>query len=251
MQRYFITSDQLVDNQVIMKKDDVHHIVTVMRGNVGDNVIVCCDKKSYLTEITELNKSEVLLKIVETKEEDVELPVFVSIAQGIIKGDKFDFVIQKGTECGAHVFLPVAMKRSVAKIEANKAAKKVERWQKIALEAARQAHRQVVPAVMEPVDVKDLVAMACEYDVCLFAYESFDAASKNRLATVANGLSAGQRVLVLIGPEGGIDETEVTTLETAGFQTIGLGPRILRTETAPIYVMAALSYALEIAKKEV
>ena len=246
MQRYFINNKQLINDQVTIQGDDVHHITNVMRGSVGERLMVCCEKKSYLAEITLLSKTEVRLRVVEEKEENVELPVFVTIAQGIVKGDKFDLVIQKGAECGASGFVPVVMKRSVARIDGAKADKKVARWQKIALEAARQSHRQVVPVVKMPVDMRGFLELAANYDVCLFAYEAFDDEARYKLADVIGYLESGMRVLVLIGPEGGIDEDEVVLLTEAGFKAIGLGPRILRTETAPIYVLSALSYGLEI-----
>ena len=249
MQRYFIKNDQLVDNQMIIVGDDVHHILHVMRANVGERLILCtCDKKSYLAEITHLNKMEVRVKVVESMKENIELPIFVMIAQGIMKGDKFDLVVQKATECGASAFTPVSMKRSVARLDVNKADKKVLRWQKIALEAARQSHRQVVPHVGMPVDIKELISMRTEYDLCLFAYEGYCEDAQHGLADVMSELEPGMRVLVLIGPEGGIDGLEFDLLVIAGFKEIGLGPRILRAETAPIYVMAALSYALEICR---
>ena len=247
MQRYFIKSDQLVKDQVTIVGDDVHHIRDVMRASVGDHIILCaCDKKSYLVEITYLNKMEVKVKVVETREENVELPISVTIAQGITKGDKFDLVLQKATECGASGFVPVVMKRSVAKIDVQKADKKILRWEKIVMEAARQSHRQVVPSVYMPVDMEGLVLMAAEYDVCLFAYEGYCEDSQHGLADAISKLESGLRLLILIGPEGGIDGLEFDLLVHAGFKEVGLGPRILRTETAPIYVMAALSYALEI-----
>ena len=249
MQRYFINSNQLVDDKATITGEDVHHITTVMRAKVGDELLLVCDAQvTYLVAILTMSKTEVTVQIMAEKRENVELPIAVTIAHGITKGDKFDLVVQKGTECGAGTFLPVAMKRSVAKIDPAKAAKKVERWQKISLEAARQAHRQHVPAVMTPVDIKDLVAMTKDYDMCLFAYEGFDEASRKGLATAVNQLKPGARLLVLVGPEGGIDQTEVAHLTSAGFLSIGLGPRILRTETAPIYILSALSYALEVSR---
>jgi len=227
--------------------DDVHHISTVMRANVGDQLILCTDDaRSFLANITHLAKAEVHVEVVTTKKEAVELPVFVTIAQAITKGDKFDLIVQKGTECGASAFVPIAMKRSVAKIEPTKAGKKVQRWQKIALEAARQSHRQMVPEVGMPVDVAQLLRLAAAYDVCLFAYEEEGRDRSRALADAVAKMQAGARVLVLIGPEGGIDEVEASALLEAGFTAVGLGPRILRTETASIYVMSAISYALEI-----
>jgi len=252
MQRYFIKNDQLIDDdQAIIIGDDVHHIRDVMRFSVGDRIILCTyDKRSFLAEITYLNRMEIAAKVVEEKAENVELPIFVTISQGITKGDKFDLVVQMATECGASDFVAVAMKRSVAKIDEKKTQKKVERWQRIALAAARQSHRQIVPSIKMPVDLKGLVAMACEYDVCIFAYEmraqTSDLRPQNVLADVIRKFKPRMRVLVLIGPEGGIDESEAHILIEAGFKEVGLGPRILRTETAPIYVMSTISYALEI-----
>lgn len=247
MQRYFIKSEQLVNQQAIITGDDVHHIRDVMRASIGDQIMLCtCDKTSYLVQVIGLKKEEVKVQVVEKKEMHAELPIFVTIAQGITKGDKFDWVLQKATECGASAFVPVAMKRSVAKVDAKKADKKVERWQKIVLEAARQSHRQVVPTVSFPVDINGLIAMTSQYDVCLFAYEGHGVDASRELARAIDRFDTGMRVLILIGPEGGIDESEVDDLMKAGFTAVGLGPRILRTETAPIYIMSAISYALEI-----
>jgi len=247
LQRYFIKEDQIRDDQITIVGPDVHHMVNVMRFGVGDQMILCTDqKKSYVVEILSLAKTEVQVKVVAEKSEFVELPVSVSIAQGIIKSDKMDWVVQKGTECGASGFVPVRMKRSVAKVDPKKASSKACRWQKIALEAARQSHRQMVPIVADVASFSQLLTMQQQYDVCLFAYEAFDAKDKQRLATTLRDVEDGARVLILIGPEGGIDETEVHALTDAGFLPIGLGPRILRTETAPIYVLSAISYVLEI-----
>ena len=250
MQRYFIKKEQIKKGVATIVGTDVHHITSVMRARVGDALLLCtCEKETFRVEIIDLDKAEIRAKITEKKEEKVELPVFVTIAQGITKGDKFDLVVQKGTECGASAFVPVAMKRCVAKIEANKAPKKVMRWQKIALEAARQAHRQSVPEIATPTDLHNLIKQASAYDVCLFAYEAFETKDQKNLAAIVAQLTPGARVLVLIGPEGGIDEKEVALLQAVGFVPIGLGPRILRTETAPLYVLAALSYGLEIERR--
>ncbi|MCL1991063.1 MAG: 16S rRNA (uracil(1498)-N(3))-methyltransferase [Defluviitaleaceae bacterium] len=250
MQRYFIKSEQLKADEGWIVGSDVHHVTHVMRGQVGDRVVVCTDaQQSYVVEITAIDQSKVWFKRVETKEEEVELPVSVTLAQGLIKGDKFEWVVQKATECGVHCFLPVVMQRSVVKLDVKKVDQKVTRWQKIALEAARQAHRQVVPVIKQPMSLQQLMAQASQYEVCLFAYEQSGITHVDSLSRVINQLEAGMRVLILIGPEGGIDSSEAAMLTEAGFISVGLGPRILRTETAPIYVMSALSYGLEIERR--
>jgi len=247
MQRYFIEKTQLINDEAIITGEAAHHLRNVMRASIGEQVIICTGKQSsYLAEITHLHKMNITVRIVEKRKENVELPIFVTIAQGITKADKFDLVLQKATECGATAFIPVAMQRSVAKIEATKAAKKNQRWQKIVLEAARQSHRQIVPKVANPLAINDLISLTSQYDICLFADEAYATNCQKPLAKIMDKLKRDLRILVLIGPEGGIADSEVELLTNAGFSAIGLGPRILRTETAAIYLMSALSYVLEI-----
>ena len=180
-------------------------------------------------------------------EAQTELPIEVTIAQGLPKGDKFEWVIQKATECGASEFIPLEMERSVVKLDARKAGKKIERWNKIAKEAAEQSHRQMVPNVTSVQTLKQLLANASQYDICLFAYE--ETAKQGELAQLKQTLSTIEnykKLLVIVGPEGGISEKEETILLESGFKPCALGPRILRTETAPIYILSAISYALEL-----
>ena len=248
MQRYFVNGDQISGEQVLIMGEDVHHISNVMRMQIGDEVIVCAEGAgSYVASIAEIGKDLVRCGVVSELDESRELPVSVTIAQGIVKADKFDLVLQKGTECGASGFVPVRMNRSVAKIDARKVDGKVSRWRKIVKEAARQSHRQVVPEVREVVDFSHLVELRSNFDVCVFAYElSAGKEIKGALARVMSEIRNGAKVLVLVGPEGGIADCEVSALCEAGFLPVSLGPRILRTETAPIYVLSAISYALEL-----
>lgn len=247
MQRYFFKTNQIVDEVITVTGEDVHHIVNVMRMEVGDRFFLCSDEQvTYLVAVTAISKAEVVTRIIEQRNENVEMPIFITLAQGIAKGDKFDAVVQKATECGISTFIPVAMKRSIAKIDEKKLAKKLSRWEKIALEATRQSHRQVVPKIEAPIDIKKLISLSKDYDVCFFAYEAHTSEVAGKLAQIAAELQPGMRVLALIGPEGGIDVDEVMQLVNADFKMVGLGPRIMRTETAPIYLLSALSYALEI-----
>lgn len=247
MQRYFIDGTLEVGKIVTIIGESVHQLTKVMRSTIGDCIKLSSENnQSAFGEIIEILKHEIRVKVVEIIEEKVELPVNVTIAQGLIKGDKFDWVIQKATECGANFFIPVRMKRSVVKIEDKKTASKVQRWQKISFEAARQSHRQVVPKVSEVIDFSELIKIKDSFDLCLFAYENYEKNSVHSLATHIRNMKRDNKILVVIGPEGGIDDKEVKLLVDAGFDSIGLGPRILRTETAPIYFLSAISYELEI-----
>lgn len=247
MQRYFLKNHQFQDKQVRITDEDAHHIARVMRMVVGEQIIVCNEEKEcYYLTLTSVTSDEVIGEIKEAIEADTELPIDVTIAQGLPKGDKFEWVIQKATECGAAHFMPVGMERCVVKLDAKKEVKKVERWNKIAKEAAEQSHRQAVPTVHAVQSFKAFLEQAKQYDICLFAYE--ETAKKGELAQLKQTLKEikpGATLLLLVGPEGGISEKEVELLTQQGFKPCALGPRILRTETAPIYALSAISFALE------
>lgn len=248
MQRYFLKNHQFHDQMAVITGDDAHHISRVMRMGLSDQVIICNeDKVCYLSTIEQMDGQEIKVKLDSKVASETELPIDVTIAQGLPKGDKFEWVIQKATECGAFAFIPLIMDRSVVKLDEKKSLKRLERWDKIAKEAAEQSHRQMVPEVFPLHSLKQLIAKASEYDVCLFAYEEI--AKQGRLSQLKQSLteiSPGEKMLVIIGPEGGISESEERLLIESGFKPCALGARILRTETAPIYVMSAISYALEL-----
>jgi len=248
MQRYFLKNEQFQDKKVWITGQDAHHIVRVMRLAVGDKAIVCNENNAcYNMTIVAIEPNQVIGAISAARKENTELPVAVTIAQGLPKGDKFELVLQKGTECGATQFMPIKMERSIVKIEPKKEAKKLERWHKIVKEAAEQAHRQRVPVIHKVIDFEQALTLVHDFDVCLFAYEETakigDMRSLNKILTKT---LPGSKILVLIGPEGGISKREAIKLLEAGFTACAIGPRILRTETAAIYLLSAISYALEL-----
>lgn len=248
MQRYFVGESEWQGETVTILGDDHHHIARVMRMKSGDEMVcVRPDGKSALCEIEEITDVKVMANVVKWNHETSELPVHIIIASGLPKGDKLEWIIQKGTELGAYEFVPFTASRSVVKIESKKVAKKVERWQKIAKEAAEQSHRSRIPAVAEPVSVKELIKLSSRYQHKLIAFE--EEARIGESAVLSSALShcqAGDSLLIVFGPEGGLTQEEVSQLIENGFKACGLGPRILRTETAPLYALAAASYHLEL-----
>ncbi|MFJ5621440.1 16S rRNA (uracil(1498)-N(3))-methyltransferase [Peribacillus loiseleuriae] len=249
MQRYFLERDAFVDEGTIqITGADFHHITRVMRMNVGDQLIcVKPDGQAGLAEIVDVTSETVLATVVKWLKEDKELPIKLAIASGLPKGDKLEVIVQKGTELGAHEFIPFIAARSVVKWDDKKAGKKIERLQKIAKEAAEQSHRTVRPFVTEPLNLGGLIKYANGYDVKMVAFEeSAKQGEKGALVSALQNIKAGQSMLFVFGPEGGLSEGEVTQLTEAGFTLCGLGPRILRTETAPLYALAAVSYQLEL-----
>ncbi|WP_053367187.1 16S rRNA (uracil(1498)-N(3))-methyltransferase [Bacillus sp. FJAT-27245] len=246
MQRYFV--EKLEDGRFILEGDDRFHIVKVMRMGIGDHIIcVNPGARSAVCEIAEITGETVAADVVKWNDGTTELPIQVAIASGLPKGDKLEWIIQKGTEMGAHKFIPFAAARSVVKLDEKKSGKKAERWQKIAKEAAEQSHRNVLPEVMAPIDFRALLLESNNYDAKLVAYEEESRAGETSAfsGTLAN-IKPGDSLLIVFGPEGGLSEGEVDQLKGHGFQLCGLGPRILRTETAPLYALAAISYHLEL-----
>jgi 16S rRNA (uracil1498-N3)-methyltransferase len=249
LQRYFVSNEQFFnDQQIVIVGDDYHHIVRVMRMNEGEKIVCCIENgKSALCEITQITSDRVVANIIEWLEEQTELPVKVYIAHGLPKGDKLELVIQKGTELGAFSFIPFLAARSVVKWDEKKGDKKVDRWRKIAKEAAEQSQRTRIPSVHQPISIRELIEISSNIDYKIIAYEEeARKGEKANLTKVLQEIKAGQSLLAVFGPEGGFSEKEVTLLKENGFISCGLGPRILRTETAPLYLLAAVSYQLEL-----
>lgn len=247
MQRYFV-NQTINDGRFFISDDDFHHIVRVMRMKIGDQII-CVDSynKSAVCRIVEITESGIAAEVVKWIEGSSELPINVTIVSGLPKGDKLEWIIQKGTELGAHQFIPFISERSVVKWDEKKAEKKVERWQKIAKEAAEQSHRTILPEVMKPINLKSLLKLSEGVDYKLIAFE--EEAKQGEKAILAKTLAEmndGQSLMFVFGPEGGLSEHEVAILRDNGFLTCGLGPRILRTETAPLYALSAVSYHFEL-----
>lgn len=245
MQRYFV--ENFRDNRFYISQEDRHHILKVMRLKEGDDIICVHDGKSALCSIAEITDDWIVAEVVKWDNDSVELPVQVAIASGLPKGDKLELVIQKGTELGASRFIPFTASRSVVKWDEKKAAKKVERWNKIAKEAAEQSHRQFLPAVDHPKSFKSLIEEGKDFNYKLIAFEEDAKAGESSvLHKTLSEMKKGQSLLFVFGPEGGLTIDEVALLKEHGFLSCGLGPRILRTETAPLYALSVLSYQTEL-----
>lgn len=246
MQRYFV--DQTTEGRFIIKGDDYRHIVKVMRLKENDHIICTTSSgEGAICQIAEITDEQVVADVVQWEVVSSELPIRVTIASGLPKGDKLEWIIQKGTELGAYSFVPVTTSRSVVKWDEKKADKKVERWQRIAKEAAEQSHRRMVPTVATPINIARLISLSKDYSCKLIAYEEeAKQGESSTLARTLQQLKNGESVLVVFGPEGGLAESEIELLSQAGFISCGLGPRILRTETAPLYVLSVISYQFEL-----
>jgi len=237
MHRFFIP--QLYNEEMSITGVDAKHIGKVLRMQPGDKLqIVSDDGVSALAEVTAISETTVTVRCLEVLAESHEPAVKITLAQGLAKGEKMDFIIQKAVELGAHSIVPVAMEHSVVRLDGAKADKKVERWQKIAEAAAKQSKRDIIPQVQAVQSVSQMLANNnCKTKI--IAYECED-----RMSLKAALREAGQLddLLLIIGPEGGISEGELSKAREAGAVPVSLGRRILRAETAGLVAMSAIFY---------
>lgn len=247
MQRYFIDSPFNDELEATIVGDSARHIAKVMRMQSGDKIIVVSQGTAHITEIININQ-DVTVKQTGEIIPSPEMPLKVSIACGLPKGDKLELIAQKGTELGMFELIPFVAERSIVKWDEKKAKKNTERLQKIALEAAEQSHRTLIPMTHQPMTFKQLLAIIPNYDAVFIADEE-DAklATRTKFAEKLKKVSENklQSILCIFGPEGGISRKESEALLAVGAQTMSLGPRILRAETAPLYALAAISYEFE------
>lgn len=244
MHHFFVDPSNINGKRIVITGSDVNHIKNVLRMNIGDEISVSngLDGREYRCGIDEIGE-EVICTLRFIKEENIELPSKVYLFQGLPKSDKLEMIVQKCVELGVYEVIPVAMKRCVMKVEPKKVASKTARWQGIAEAAAKQSKRSVIPTVKEVMGFKEAIQYAENLDVLLIPYEMAEGMEYTR--EVIESIRPGQSVGIIIGPEGGIDDTELALAKENGFKEITLGKRILRTETAGLTVMSILMYHLE------
>lgn len=252
VQRYFVGNDQIHDEHVTIEGDDAHHILKVMRMKPGERLIVCNENaQAFSCFVEEGTGQRVRCRIDHQVEEERELPIHVTIVQGLPKGDKLELIVQKATELGVTAFIPFESERAIVKWEQPlKVQKKLDRLRKIAKEAAEQSHRSMVPLIESPISLIELLAKKDDYTHKIVAFEEEAKRGERRgFANLLQSIKQGESLLVVIGPEGGLSEQEVDAFKESGFESVGLGPRILRTETAPLYVLSAVSYHFELSMR--
>lgn len=246
MYHFFVEEHAIADGFVHITGGDVNHIRNVLRMNVGEQVIISRKNAGgdadYYCVLTQITEQEVTARI-DWTEETRELKNKIYLFQGLPKGDKMELIIQKSVELGAHEVIPVAMNRSVVKLDAKKEAGKLKRWQAISESAAKQSKRGIIPEIKPVMTVKEALLYAKNMDVKILPYENEEGIARTK--SVMEAIRPGERVAVFIGPEGGFAPEEVEAARSAGFCTVTLGKRILRTETAGLMTLSVLAYTLE------
>lgn len=247
MRKFFVSSNQINNNEIQIINEDVNHIKNVLRLEIGEKIKIC-DKNTrinYVSEISEISNKYVNCTILEIAENEAEGNVELHIFQGLPKSDKMELIIQKGTELGVSEFIPVAFKRSIVKLSEKDEVKKIDRWNKIAEVASKQSGRDLVPIVRNVENIKSICNEISNYDIVLVAYELEESNYiKNELLKLKNK-KQNYKIAIVIGPEGGIEQEEINILKENGAKIISLGKRILRTETVALQVSSIIMYELE------
>ena len=240
MPKFFIPVED-VQGDLLVIREDAHHILHVLRKESGDYLTVCDGHgQDYQCEIVSAAADGVECRILQRKPAETEPLVKLTLFQGLPKAEKMEWLLQKGVEIGICEFVPVAAERSIVKLEDKKAASKLTRWNKIAESAAKQSGRGVLPVVQPVMTVQEAIKTFDKYDLVLVLYEED---RKRSLKTILRDQKVmPQNVALWIGPEGGFEPSEVEQLVSAGAVTAGLGPRILRTETAGMTAAALILY---------
>ncbi len=239
MQRYFI-EEQLTDTLMVNEKEIVHHAANVMRNHVGEQICLVSNGREVIYEITAISNEEIELSLNEEIIDNNELSTKVDAAIAFLKKDNFELSLQKLVELGVNSVKPIKFERNVVKLD-GKWHKKSKRYEEILKSAAKQSRRNYIPTIAEPQTLKQLDVS--DYDLVIVCYEL---EKETSLYDLDKDISSSNKILFLIGPEGGISESEINLLnENEKTRVITLGKRILRAETAVISTMGNLAMLIE------
>lgn len=236
MQRYFVIEKQ--NDDLILSPDDVHHIKNVMRNKPGDFIECIYQEKLYICKI--IDPTSPIVRIIEERQENHELPLDITIAIALVKEQKMDLILQKLTELGITRVIPLKMERSIIQLDEQKFKKKKARWQTICKEAAEQSKRNKIPEIMDIHTLKQLKDLSFD--------QKFICSTRNQANFINNYLQAKDtcaKMIFVIGPEGGIAPKEEDLLIDNNYIPITFGHRIMRVETAAIYIASIINYLYE------
>lgn len=247
MQQYFYSDILQIGDHFQLNDDDFHHIINVMRLKNQDEIhVVDAERQTYRCQLHSISDKEWELEVLEQVHFERELPVNVIVACGLSKNDKLDWIVQKATETGMTEFIPLVLKRDVVKWDPKKAQKRVERLQRIAKEAAQQSKREVIPYVHNLMTLQEMAEIIKANHRWVMYEDTAKSGQHGALKTAFESVKPTDIIIAVFGSEGGFDPSEIQYLSEQNYLSCSLGPRILRAETAPIYLLSALSYQLEL-----
>lgn len=247
MQQYFLNEELNINSTYELSKDDSNHIVRIMRKQKDDKVYVVFNKEiKYICTIIDNNVDKVLVTPYEQVDGSNELSTKITVAIPPLKNDKIEYLIQKLTELGVSNILLFNSERNIAKIKKDKVDSKLNRWSKIVKEAAEQSKRNLIPDITYVDSLRDLIIFSEKYNHKVVAYEKESVNEDNiNLKNLLHSNLNNKDVIAVFGSEGGLSENEINILTENNFDVIGLGKRILRAETAPLYFVSCVAYFSE------
>ena len=237
-----IQRKKIKNDQALITGSEARHVGRVLRLDVGDTINLLDEMGwKYRGVITGKKTEAIEVRVLEKYPPRKESSIKIVLGQALPKSQKMDYIVQKATELGVDSIIPFFSTRTVPKLDGNRQEKKVERWGKIVLEATKQCGRTVIPQVEKIVTFKEVIRKEEDNSLKIILWED----EKNyRLHNVFKNLQQFKKIIILVGPEGGFTQEEVTAAREHGFLSVGLGNSILRTETAGIYLLSVLHYEL-------
>lgn len=242
MFRYFCLDENIKNNSVVITGGDARHLRTILRSNIGDVISIVTTSNEYTAEIKQISNDNIICDIKEEIMRNNETNINITLCQGIPKLTKMETIIQQNVEVGVKTFIPIVTERTVVKLnEKDREIKKLERWQKIAKESAKQSKRNIVPKVENIISIKDLINRLKNEDAeVIVPYELEDVKLLKEVL-----IQPKKNYYIVIGPEGGFDNKEIKMFQEIGAHIVTLGKRILRTETAGLVTSSVILYACD------
>ena len=230
MQRYFIKNKDM-----LLEESDIRHIKKVMRMNINDKIEVVYNNKLHICEITSLEPFNI--KVIEKLDEDKKTKIELTVAVALVKEQKMDLILQKLTELGVSRIIPVSMERSIVKLDKERFNKKKVRWESICKEASEQSKRTNIPIIEDIKSIKDLTKEDADLKLVASTKEK-----EKLLNYYLQSIEDCAKIIMVIGPEGGISDKEEDILVSNGYNRVSFGDLIFRVETATIYVASIINY---------
>lgn len=230
MQRYFIKNKDM-----LLEESDIRHIKKVMRMNINDKIEVVYNNKLHICEITSLEPFNI--KVIEKLDEDKKTKIELTVAVALVKEQKMDLILQKLTELGVSRIIPVSMERSIVKLDKERFNKKKVRWESICKEASEQSKRTNIPIIEDIKSIKDLTKEDADLKLVASTKEK-----EKLLNYYLQSIEDCAKIIMMIGPEGGISDKEEDILVSNGYNRVSFGNLIFRVETATIYVASIINY---------
>lgn len=244
---FYVPTEAVQGEQVVLGAEESAHIRRVLKMGAG---AICRaateDGREYKVELTEISASETTARIIERLPERPPSPLSVALGLPLLKGERFEWVLQKGCELGADAFYPLALERCEVRIQEKRRAERHRRWRRIVLEAAKQCDRVPPPAAHPLGELEDFLAATEDFDLKILGFLGEDALPVKEAFSRETGgkTSAPLRVAILTGPEGDLTDQEAEGAMESGFLPVSLGPRILRADTAPVSLLTIAQHAL-------